>query len=121
MNNPFEKPLTLNQWLVSSGCWLISCVSGWLCLLYGLFYQLAAAASSNAFKQAVFFSGSLLIHGLIWKHVVDKGMSLLYAKLTLSLGFGLVALLWWIVLFFFQALCSVLLVLWLLAMLFAQD
>lgn len=104
MRNPFLRPQTVSQWLLSSICWTGSCLSAW---------WLACRLLDNVLPQGL-GSGSMPVsfcvaHGLIWWRGVRGGNAILrydeqYLPFSLT---RLAARLWFMALGLFQLSCLV--------------
>jgi hypothetical protein len=72
MYNPFAKPVTLYQFLVSSLCWVGGCLGGFEGVLYGtnIFLPRGDAGAYPIFGSAI------LICGLMWSQVIAIGWHL---------------------------------------------
>jgi hypothetical protein len=68
MQNPFLKPDTVPQWLLSSICWVGSCLAGFVGCSRGAF------ALSNEYLVILFVFGSAIaVCVLMWRRVISTG------------------------------------------------
>lgn len=73
MRNPFANPLTVRQWLLSSLCWVGSCLAGF----YGSVYGVATLLPhSGDLVGWVFFGSAMVVCALMWRRVIAIGWQL---------------------------------------------
>jgi hypothetical protein len=103
MHNPFAKPHTPGQWLLSSVCWTLSCVGGWMAISNMV---LEAPYNQKTPSGPLFFISFAIVYATMWwkavlgLKAVTKGASL----------FEMFAFVWQMVLCAFQ-------IIWLIGML----
>lgn len=71
MRNPFQTPQLLPQWVLSSACWVISCLGGFLLFCTGLFKLLPF---SDDMIWVLGAAGVVCI--VMWKQVIVVGWRL---------------------------------------------
>lgn len=69
MQNPFLKPDTVPQWLLSSVCWVGSCLGGFLGCSRGAF----ALSSNGIFGFFLVFGSAIGVCVLMWRRVISTG------------------------------------------------
>ena len=94
MRNPFEKPQSLQQWLLSSvcwaaSCWAASCWAGFCAISWGL---LVLWRSDNCLFLV--FGLALFICVLMWRQVISVGWRQLWASEEPMTWLGKIAGLW---------------------------
>jgi len=66
MHNPFVRPHTPWKWLLSSVCWVLACVSGWLPIAFlfsdGHLHSITA--------DGITIGGFWLAHSVIWRRAL---------------------------------------------------
>lgn len=73
MHNPFLKPYTVPQWLLSSICWVGSCLGGFLACSGG-----TVALISNEYAMLfVVFGGAIAVCVLMWRQVISTGWGII--------------------------------------------
>lgn len=100
MHNPFAKPHTLEQWLPSSACWLITCATGWYAC--SALFRTWTGVPNGAMVALPLFSSFVVGHLLIWKKVIATGKALLDAEGFSALVVVLLSHLWMLLLLLFQ-------------------
>lgn len=70
MRNPFKKPLTPRQWLVSSICWTITTVLAWLVFNYLQACALQEMGVPTGLDFTLAISSFCLAHIVLWQRVV---------------------------------------------------
>ena len=73
MQNPFLKPYTVPQWLLSSMCWVGICLGGFLACSRG-----TVALISNEYAMLfVVFGGAIAVCVLMWRQVISTGWGII--------------------------------------------
>ncbi len=101
MNNPFSKPYTTEEWLLSSVCWTVSCFGGWWC---------SGHAVAQRFGEDYLIYASplclLTANWLLCRYVLVRGWKIIgWYDTATSLWLKLVAYVWFSMLAGFQLLC----------------
>jgi hypothetical protein len=107
MKNPFLKPHTVSEWLLSSVCWTTACLIPWWITWMVLDNVLPKSWSS--FVLVSMPLSFCVVHGLIWWRAVAGGNALIrYDEEYLAFSLTrLVARLWFMALGAFQVICLV--------------
>jgi hypothetical protein len=69
MQNPFLKPHTVPQWLLSSICWVGTCLGGFLLCSKGAF----SLHSNENFILSLVFGSAIIVCVLMWRQVISTG------------------------------------------------
>ncbi|MVN78759.1 hypothetical protein GO988_20695 [Hymenobacter sp. HMF4947] len=105
MNNPFAKPGTVQEWLLSSTCWAASCLGCW----WGGIYIFSQWAGEESVELLFLLFGFLAAHLLIWRYAVLRGWVLVGWKEAIApLWLKILACSWLGILVLFQLTCSML-------------
>jgi hypothetical protein len=113
INSPStKKPLTLGRWLLSSVGWTVGCIGGWSALYYAL--QIFATDGHSSYEEVVLLISFGLMNVLIWTRGFAGSWRVDNHEDPTPVWLGFIAVLWWSALAFFQVVCSVVMLLWML-------
>ena len=115
MRNAFSNLYTPGQWLLSSVCWTLGIIGGWLLVIYVLFANLPASADEPI--EFFLFGSAAAMHLLLWRKAVAGGREVI-GRQQKTLISRIILTTWMTVLIAFQVLC---ILLWLLALALACD
>jgi len=73
MRNPFVNPFTIRQWLLSSLCWVGSCLAGFCGITYGMMKLLP---DNGDLVGWVLFGSAIGVCVLMWRRVIAIGWQL---------------------------------------------
>jgi hypothetical protein len=100
MHNPFANPYTPGQWLLSSVCWTVVCVGGWLAFNYTQGFLLQELGVPTGLDFVLAFVSFFLAQVMLWRHAVRGFKPEAHTPLKLKVF----ALLWRVGVFVFQLL-----------------
>lgn len=101
VRNPFKKPLTPRQWLVSSICWTITTVLAWLVFNYLQACALQEMGVPTGLDFTLAIGSFCLAYIVLWQRVVRGPQLVVHAPITLKVAMWL----WRIGVATFQLLC----------------
>ena len=67
MHNPFAKPHTSEQWLLSSAVWIVACLTIWVMLTYPLVFEPTLPYEYKKHEGTLLFISFIFPYAFGWK------------------------------------------------------
>lgn len=98
VHNPFQKPHSVEQWLLGSICWSTSCYVMWWLFTECLSPKQVGTQLADGVGMAAFW----LAHLLVWRYAVNGGEEFTRSPIAQTTALEAVASLWLALLWLFQ-------------------